>query len=605
MGKTKDRTAVFKEAGSSRVVASGSWTIVMAIVGAVMLFIYTVFAGDYYGASGDLTYWSVTNGLLSIYVAISAGFGQAFVKYSKESFTRSPEEGKKKSIQQAKINVLIALGCTIVSAILSMFLIFDRITFIIFLGTTFAIQAVYLTHIMTNMMGVYNRFDMGSIVGGLFGVVAAISGFVVIFLRIPSFFLSFVPVLMNGVMLGLGLYLLNKIKTFDIKELFLPSKKYPIEKEHLKKYGTYGVLTTLSSLAALGVLANISLIMVYFTYNFGSSFIDVGPGITAMKITQLMTLIDQFVFIEVAIIFFAGPLNVEIAEAWEKKDHKTIEESINSMGKLGFILALPISVAMMVLSPILLRLFASGSVSDVNSIFTVNLFVQGWITFSMFSFGQAFYGLATIFGAALIGMGLAKKSAFGFGLSAILILLLTPVFILIFSFMGIFIPILGTHFYSLIGAGVATVIGGVVVLLHLAKETKKSFKINYDLKIVPIIITVTLVGFFLFFAPIELLGILFYSILSPLPLGLDIIQWLSLTLSLIIFIFIGLILNMFLLCFTGALGRGDGKLVRGAFDSFKMHGLGVFICKVGLGIYKLNPLNKKRDKRKAEIEVQE
>ena len=78
------RTDVFKKSGSSRVIASASWTILIAVIGAIMLFIYQVIAGNYYGESGGLSYFSVTAAILAISTAISVGTGQAFIKIGKE-----------------------------------------------------------------------------------------------------------------------------------------------------------------------------------------------------------------------------------------------------------------------------------------------------------------------------------------------------------------------------------------------------------------------------------------------------------------------------------------------------------------------------------------
>ena len=60
MGEEKKRTDVFEDAGCARAVASGSWTIMMAILGAIMLFVYTVIGGNFYGETGELSYYSMT-----------------------------------------------------------------------------------------------------------------------------------------------------------------------------------------------------------------------------------------------------------------------------------------------------------------------------------------------------------------------------------------------------------------------------------------------------------------------------------------------------------------------------------------------------------------
>ena len=342
-------------------------------------------------------------------------------------------------------------------------------------------------------------------------------------------------------------------------------------------------MTTISNLPTFGIFAHISLIMVYFTYSF-IPMIYLGPGITVLNMTQLITLIDSFVFIEVAIFLFAGPLNVEIAEAHEKNDIKTIEESVNAMGKIAFVLALPIAAAMAIFAPYLMRFFALGSISQAG-IIDNNLFVQGWMTFSFFSFGQAFYGLGTVFGAVLIGIGDAKKSAIAYGVAAILILISTPLCILLFYGLSLFFPILTASHYSLIGAGAAQVIGGLFVLLYIIREIQKSIKLNWDLRFKRLLICIIILSAFFILA----------SMFFIQPLALLVGE----LISFVIIVLIGLGINLFSLCFFGVFGKGDGKLVQGAADSFNLAWLGVFLRKIGRFFYNLNPMN---DKIKSEKE---
>jgi len=594
MSEDKKRTDVFKEAGSSRVVASGSWTIMMAIIGAILLFVYTVVGGNYYGDSGALSYFSLTAAFIAIAAAPSAGFAHAFIKESKQAHTRSPEEGKKRSIQMSRINIIIGIGMSLIFLVGTIvFIAIDPVLFIILMGTTLTILIIYARDILADMMSAFNRFDMAAIIGGLYGVIVAVAGFVIIFFGIPPQALVFIPALMFLVMFIISLGFYNKIKTCSVKELLISSKECKLEPEYTKKYTNYGILTTISNLPTFGIFAHISLIMVYFTYSF-IPMIFLGPGISVLNMTQLITLIDAFVFIEVAIFLFAGPLNVEIAEAHEKNDHETIEESVNAMGKIAFVLALPIAAAMAIFAPYLMRFFAFGSISQAG-IIDNNLFVQGWMTFSLFSFGQTFYGLGTVFGAVLIGIGMAKKSALAYGIAAILILICTPLGILLFYGFSIFFPILTATHYSLIGAGVAQVIGGLFVLLYIIREIKKSITINWDLRIKNLMIVIALLSTFFILASLFMIPP--FALLLTTTIGiLDFGTWEML--SFIIFVLIGLGLNLFMLCFFGVFGKGEGKLVQGAADSFNMHWLGVFLRRIGRTFYNLNPKNDKIESEK-------
>ncbi|MHA1799742.1 MAG: hypothetical protein ACTSVY_14940 [Candidatus Helarchaeota archaeon] len=156
----RSRTDVFKNAGSSRVVASGSWTIVMAIFGAVLLFIFQIIAGNYYGEGGDLSYFSVTSAFLAIFASISAGFGNAFLKFSKEVYTRNKEEGKNVSIQMPKIKLIIGSASSVIMLILTFIFISNLVLFLIFLGYELVTS---ITNTEYNLFIFNDKDDLGSI----------------------------------------------------------------------------------------------------------------------------------------------------------------------------------------------------------------------------------------------------------------------------------------------------------------------------------------------------------------------------------------------------------------------------------------------------------
>ncbi|HUX99003.1 MAG TPA: hypothetical protein VMV49_05580 [Candidatus Deferrimicrobium sp.] len=556
-----------------------------------MIFIYQIYAGNYYGVGGGLSYYSVTAAIFSIATAISAGASGSFVKLAKEAYTIDKEKGKHRAIQMVRINLIIGLFSNLAIFILAFLSISDPINFIMLLGAASAIFIAFLRDIFFNMMSVLNRFDMASVVGGLFGVIVFIYGFAIIFLGIPPEFLAFGPLVMILIMLGLAMFFYNRIKDdlgLGFKELLLPSKKYPLEKAYVKEYLKYTGLTTVSNLVVFGIFSHIVLLMAYICYNFWGSALGLSGSITPLNMTQLLTLIDAFVFIEVAMILFAGPLNVEIAEAYVKDDHVSMESSINAVGKIGLVIAIPISLAMMVLARPLLLVLAQGSVSTGDPpIVTEALLFQGWATMALTALGQAFYGLACIYGAALIGSGAAKRSAIGFGIAAIILFIATPAFIFLFGMLGGVLPLFGTNTYSLIGAGLSFLISGIFVLPYLARATRRHLHITYDLRIKRLLVCMTILGFFLIFAPVNPYAQFLQSFLPSL--SVEILQ----ILSLLTFILLGGLLCIILYCFFGVFGKGDGKIIQDTFNSFNLGWLARFLRKIGRFFYKLNPFNPK------------
>ena len=593
----KSRIEIFEEPGSSRAVASASWTIFTAIIGAIMLFVYQIYVGFVYG-EGGLSYITVTGSIFALTVAISTGSGGAFIKLAKESYTIDEEKGKYRAVQMAKTNLIIGLMANIALFILAFIVISDPLLFIMMIGAASAIFLSFMRDIFTNMFSIMNRFDMASIVGGLYGVIYCVYGLIVILLGLPPQALVFGILFMTLIMLGLSIYFYNRIKHkagLGLKDLFLPSKQYPLKKEFAKTYLSYGVLTTLSNLVVFGIFTHIVLLMAFLCYNWAGAALGLSGDITVIKMTDLLSIIDSFVFIEVAIIMFSGPLNVEIAEAYIKKDQQSIESSINAIGKVGLMLAMPISVAMVVFAVPFLRYLGTGYVSTTGSINEALLF-QGWITFAITAFGQAFYGLAVLFGAALIGSGEAKKSAIGFGAGALMLFIITPLMIFLFGFIDDLFPAFGLHSYSLIGTGVAFLISGIFVLPYLARATRQHLKIKYDLRIKRLIICMTVLGLFLVFAALVIVEPFAIFLQSFLPLSLEILQ----IISLLTFILIGFILCIICYCFFGVAGKGDGKLLQDAFDSFNLGWLARFMRKIGRFFYELNPLNPKLDRKNSQ-----
>ena len=265
-----------------------------------------------------------------------------------------------------------------------------------------------------------------------------------------------------------------------------------------------------------------------------------------------------------------------------------MESSINAVGKIGLVIAIPISLAMMVLARPLLLVLAQGSVSTGDPpIVTEALLFQGWATMALTALGQAFYGLACIYGAALIGSGAAKRSAIGFGIAAIILFIATPAFIFLFGMLGGVLPLFGTNTYSLIGAGLSFLISGIFVLPYLARATRRHLHITYDLRIKRLLVCMTILGFFLIFAPVNPYAQFLQSFLPSL--SVEILQ----ILSLLTFILLGGLLCIILYCFFGVFGKGDGKIIQDTFNSFNLGWLARFLRKIGRFFYKLNPFNPK------------
>ncbi|NVM55833.1 MAG: hypothetical protein HWN66_19190, partial [Candidatus Helarchaeota archaeon] len=283
----KSRIDVFKKPGASRAVASASWTILMATIGAIMLFVYQIYIGFVYG-EGGLSYITITGAIFALTTAFSSGSGAAFIKLAKEAYTIDEEKGKTRAVQMAKTNLIIGLISNIALFILAFLVISDPLLFIMMIGAASAILIAFIRDIFLQMFAIINRFDMASIVGGLYGVIVFVYGFVIIFLGLPPQALVFGILFMILIMLGISIFFYHRIKHkvgLGFKDLFLPSKQYPLDKTFAKTYLKYGILTTLSNLVIFGIFTHIVLLMAFLCYNWAGAALGLTADVTTIKMT--------------------------------------------------------------------------------------------------------------------------------------------------------------------------------------------------------------------------------------------------------------------------------------------------------------------------------
>ncbi len=266
---------------------------------------------------------------------------------------------------------------------------------------------------------------------------------------------------------------------------------------------------------------------------------------------SLLTVLMTYGAVKTVILYYSAPLNIEIAEAYAKDHHETVEDSVNDSTRIASILALGFLTAMVAISGDLLFYLHSEFFYN-GGVFNNDLFIIARTLFILIITGQFLYGYSTLFGNALIGSGNANSAAKGFGITLLIIIGTSPIFI---------------YFFGIIGIGLVMLISAFFLLPYILFQLKKKLAINYHVKIFRIIPNLILLFFILWIIP-------FNS-----------------TISLVIGIIVAALIYLLLNPFFGASLPRDSQMINDLFNTIKIKPLGDLIVKYMKKVYNLSPFN--------------
>jgi len=547
-----EKRNLLEEQGAARAVASGAYALVFALLGSVLLMVFTIMATGNPG----LAYYGEVGALIGIFQVFASGFSQAFIAKVKETYVEDPEKAIIQASAYTKVLIFIGICMAALSIILALLLPDPFITFCLIM----IIPPVITTYIFTSlgqMLNVKNRFDITAFIGAFFGILVFAVGYLLIVINAEPVFFVLIPyaIAINGTILSIVFY--RKVSEYSLKDLYTKGKLFSEESKEFVKYSSYSTLTNLES---IGILGNL---IVFLTTIFMFAWY---PTVQILAV-QLLTIIMTYAIVKVAIIFFAGPLNIEIAEAIKKENHDIVQETVTSIGRISFLIGLTFTTIVCAASGHILKILHPDIFLDANGTLDETLLLTSQILLILCAVGQACYGFAALFGNALIGSGHAKSSALGFGITLIATFAITPILVFFFGF---------------IGAGIAMLATGLFVLPFILIAMKKNLKVKLKFRIFNSIPHLTIVFLLIFFYPIEpVLG----HLTSQNNLGIALIGFLMLFGILFAFL-IGI-------PFFGVMGPGDGQLIRDISQQFNIQGLGNFLIKWGRIFYYLNPFHKK------------
>ncbi|MHA1280860.1 MAG: hypothetical protein ACTSQP_00015 [Promethearchaeota archaeon] len=556
--ESPSRQDILEQEGSTRAVVSGSYFFVFAILGSILLWFFTIIATGneglaYYGAAG------VTIGMLSV---LANGFNQSFIARLKPIYIeKTPEETIQTAASYTKIYIFIGVLMSLIAFILAIYISDPFLSFILLISIP-SILLGYSFGTLGGMLNLKNRFDITAFIGSFFGIVVCIVGGLMIFFQIhpPYFALIYFFITLNTIILSIIYF--KKISEFKLRALYFKGKLFSKESFNFLKYSTYSTLTNLESIGLLGNI--IVFLTLYFLYLWHPE--------TQLIAAQILTIVMTYAIVKVAIIFFTSPLNIEIAEAVTKKNHQIIQDTITDIGRTTMIIGLTLMTLVCAGSGIILKILHSPLFIKPDGTINQELLISSQITLILCAVGQCFYGFAALFGNALIGAGHAKNSAIAFGLTVLLCLPLTPLFV---------------YFFGYIGAGITMLLTGAFVLPFMLIEVKKKLNVKLNFRVKNLAPVLLIVFLLIFFYPIDAV-LEHVRKANNYPMGFIGLAML-----------IGIILAFFGgLPFFGVLRPGDGKLLRDIFRSYHpfLVKIGEKIIKFGKFCYFANPLHKKISK---------
>lgn len=551
--KTKDtveqkgkRTDIFEEEGSSRAIVSGAYFFVFAVVGSVLLMVFNIIATGNPG----LEYYGETFVILNMFIAVGSGIYPMYVSRVKAKFVHDKERALYLASSYSKMILLLGVILTFLAVLLYFIVPSDLVK----VATLAAIPAILLGYIggsFSQMVALVNRFDIAAFVSSLFGIVVFICGLLFINFGFEPVWFAYIPLIIGLVTTPLGLFFFFRVSPFKFKDLYTKGKLFGKENAIFLKEGLYSTLTNLEGLGILGnTVFFITTLSLYAFY----------PDLEHLGV-HLITLIMTYAIIKVAIIFFSGPLNVEISEAVSKNNQKVVQETMNDLGRISGIIGLTLTTILCALAPHILK-FLHASAFIENDIFNSDLWVKTTYLLILATIGEACYGFSCLFGSALIGSGNAKYSAIVFGSTLLLIIPLTTICV---------------YFFDFLGAGLAIFISGLFLLPLMFVLVKKKLKVDFDLKVKNQIPYLAIMLCLVFFFPMG-------AITGNELIDLGIILCVC-----ILIIFIGI-------AFFGVMTPKDAKIIKDLTSSFNAAWVQWCVVKFGKFFYYLNPLHKRPKK---------
>ncbi|MBY8984645.1 MAG: hypothetical protein KGD65_06250 [Candidatus Lokiarchaeota archaeon] len=567
MEKTKERKELkidfsksrrfFEQEGSSRVITSGSLYMFFALINAGCIWIFIILATGWEG----LKYFGLTTAINGIVGLIGIGVSRYFIAEIKTAFVIDEELGRLKSVTYSKILFLIGLGLGVVMITIPFALgsvITNQLLRECIFASGFSSILIHSNFVFQIGLEIKNRYDIIAFLSIFNGIFLLGWGFLFMTFNFNPFWFAFYPFFNLSTTILLG-YFFIKVTPYSIKDIIKaslrtrtmktrasPNIRELIEKNQIWLYIKNSLFSMLTNIQNSKFFEDI---LFFFAAIYLAIFTDSAyQGYALSLLTVLMT----YGAVKTVILYYSAPLNIEIAEAYAKNRHKTIEDSINDSTRISSILALGFLTAMVALSGELL-LYLHRDLFFTGGTLNIEMYSMARILFILIIIGQFIYGYSTLFGNALIGSGNGQSAARGFLITFIMISALSPIFILLFGLLGI---------------GIVMLISSLFLLPYTLIQLQKKLSINYRLRIYRLIPNLLILFFFLWIFPFINTITLFFGII------------------------LGAIIYLFLNPFFGVSIPEDLQMINDLFTTLKLKFVGNLLVNTMKITYNFSPLNK-------------
>ena len=545
----------FEEEGSTRAITSGSLSMIFALIGSTCVWLFMILATS----SDILPYFGLTTAINGIIGVFGIGIQRSFIVEIKEAQNRNKGLAIIKATAYSKIllvvGIILGTLLIIIGFILDVVLQNELFRICLIASGVFTFMG-YTNAVFFSGLEVKNRYDILAFLSIFGGIFLLLWAYMFITFKWNPIFFAFHP-FFNISTLFLFYYYFQKHSDYSFKDVIMmrlttksmikksnPDIQELLEVKQIRTFLKESVFSMLTNMESLGIFGNL---LVFFAAFYIWIFTPALQGIAISLLTIVMT----YGAVKTVILYYSAPLNNECAEAQCKDFHKIIEDSVNDSTRVSSILAMAFVIGMIALSGELLLLL-HGNIFITNGVFDSELFSMAQTLFIMIVIGQFVYGYATLFGNALIGSGNARYAAMGFGMTALIIIGASPLFIFLFGILGV---------------GIVMLISVAFLLPYMVFQLKRQLKIKLHFKLGRLAPNLVILYILFVFLPFQ---------------GIS---------GLVIRMVIGTVIYMMLNPFFGVSIPEDIQMINDLFKTIKLKPLGKLFAYSMKGMYNISPFN--------------
>ena len=393
------REEVFKKPSAERVVAGGTWFLLALFLAGCLPFVVVTFGSRTYGPAA-FEYYTTGWALTALCELVAMGLAATYVRQVSEAHERDPAEAK---IVAANATLLMVfLGFVLSAAFFPLLFLLvhepgDRLAFSL-IGLSLPI--IYLKDALVSMLNAMHRFDYSSVIIFAGNVAVMLVGGILILFFQGAEYAPFLTLTVTGLAvftLLCSLHLFGKASPYSLRSLFDLSL---LDRKVLSRFLRSSLWITLSNLTAFGLTLQTSVFLVRIL-------------MTERELVGIYGVAAQYAWSMIFVTCMAGPLVPELARAKERGDKQLMEESARAVMKWTFGMGILMIVLYLVLAELLLFTFNGPA------------YVSGRVPLMLANTGMVLYGMSTVFGQILVGLGREEEAGRVFGFSHLVFILLS------------------------------------------------------------------------------------------------------------------------------------------------------------------------------------